>query len=216
MRPLTLLCALIGALYGFLTPGLATAQPAPLAQTQANPQRQADLSHIESYLNGISTAEADFTFAAPDGQISHGMFYLNRPDKLRFEYTDPAGNLLIADGSYVIYWDAGQKEASNLPIKSTPLAFLLRPQISLTDGVEVTGYEHNAGIIRVRLVQTHDSSAGSVTIAFTDQPLELRGWRLVDPGGQITDVTFSNWRFGMTLDPGLFHFESPNAGKRHR
>ena len=176
----------------------------------------ADLSRIETYLNGLTTAQADFTFAAPDGSISKGIFYLNRPSKLRFEYTDPKGNLLIADGSYVIYWDAAQKEASNLPISSTPLSFLLRPQISLTDGLKVTRYEHTAGVIRVSLAEAKGDADGTVTVAFADQPLELRGWRLVDGQGQITDVTFSNMKLGMSLDPSLFHFDDPNGGKRHR
>ena len=48
------------------------------------------------------------------------------------------------------------------------------------------------------------------TVAFADNPIELRGWRLVDGQGQTTDVTFSNWKFGMPLDPALFHFVEPN------
>jgi outer membrane lipoprotein-sorting protein len=176
----------------------------------------ADLSRIEAYLNGLTTAQADFAFAAPDGSISKGVFYLNRPSKLRFEYTDPKGNLLIADGSYVIYWDAAQKEASNLPIGSTPLSFLLRPQISLTEGLKVTRFEHTTGVIRVSLAEAKGDADGTVTVAFADQPLELRGWRLVDGQGQITDVTFANLKLGMPLDPALFHFNDPNNGKRHR
>jgi outer membrane lipoprotein-sorting protein len=191
------------------------AQPAAPSVT-ASPRQQADVAAIETYLNGLTTAQADFTFAAPDGQIAHGAFFLSRPDKLRFQYTEPAGNLMIADGDYVIYWDAAQKEASNLPIDSTPLSFLLRAHISLTDGVTISGYEHSAGILRVRLVEANDPSQGSVTVAFGDQPMELKGWRLTDPQGQVTDVTFANWKYGMRLDPALFHYEEPNEGKRHR
>jgi outer membrane lipoprotein-sorting protein len=189
---------------------------APVAAPVASPQQTADLGRIETYLNGLTTAAADFTMVAPDGQTSKGRFYLSRPSKLRFEYTEPKGNLLIADGDYVIYWDAQQKEASNLPIGQTPLAFLLRPQISLTDGVRITGFEHAADVIRIQLVQAKDAEAGSVTVAFGDPPLELRGWRLADPQGQTTDVTFSDWKFGMSLDPALFHFQAPDSGKRHR
>ena len=183
----------------------------PLAASQAS-----DLAGIETYLNGLTTAQADFTFAGPDGSVSHGVFYLSRPSKLRFEYTEPKGNLLIADGDYVIYWDAQQKEASNLPISSTPLDFLLRQKVSLTDGVKVTAFEHNAGVIRATLVRQKNEGDGSVTVAFGDNPIELRGWRLVDGQGGTTDVTFSNWKFGMPLDASLFHFVDPNSRVRHR
>ena len=203
---------------------LAFAVP-PAAQAQATkppaaapaPTQAADLQQIENYLNGLTTAQADFTFAAPDGTVSHGVFYLSRPAKLRFEYTEPKGNLLIADGDYVIYYDAQQKEASNLPISSTPLDFLLRQHVSLTEGVKVTSFEHNAGVIRASLVRSKSEGDGSVTVVFGDNPIELRGWRLVDGQGQTTDVSFSNWKFGMSLDPALFHFTDPNRnGKRGR
>jgi outer membrane lipoprotein-sorting protein len=205
-----------------LLPLLAILAGAPMtahaqAAAQTASSQAADLQGIENYLNGLTTAKADFTFAAPDGTVSHGTFYLNRPSKLRFEYTEPKGNLLIADGDYVIYYDAQQKEASNLPISSTPLDFLLRQKVSLTDGVKVTSFEHSAGAIRATLVRSKSEGDGSVTVAFGDNPIELRGWRLVDGQGQTTDVSFSNWQFGMALDPTLFHFVDPNhKGKRGR
>jgi len=187
--------------------------PAAGASTQA-----ADLAKIETYLNGLTTAQADFAFASPDGSISRGTFYLSRPSKLRFEYTEPKGNLLIADGSYVIFWDAAQKEQSNLPIGSTPLSFLLKDHISLTDGLKVTHFEHGAGVIRVSLAEAKGDADGTVTVAFSDQPLELKGWRLVDGQGQTTDVTFSNMKLGVSLDSSLFHFTDPKrkGGKTGR
>src|ERR1700733_7736731 len=204
-------------LLAVLIPLAATAAPA-LAQApalQGSATQAADLAGIETYLNGLTTAQADFTFAGPDGSVTHGVFYLSRPSKLRFEYTDPKGNLLIADGDYVIYWDAQQKEASNLPISSTPLDFLLRPKVSLTSGVKVKAFEHSAGVIRATLVRDKSEGDGSVTVAFGDNPIELRGWRLVDGQGQTTDVSFANWKFGMSLDPALFHFVDPTRnGKR--
>jgi outer membrane lipoprotein-sorting protein len=203
-----------------ILPLLALLALSPLpagAQTTPAASQASDLAGVENYLNGLTTAQADFTFAAPDGTVTHGVFDLSRPSKLRFEYTAPKGNLLIADGDYVIYWDAQQKEASNLPISSPPLDFLLRPKVSLTNGVKVTAFEHTAGVIRATLVRDKGEGDGSVTVAFGDNPIELRGWRLVDGQGQTTDVSFSNWKFGMPLDPALFHFVDPTRnGKRGR
>ena len=194
--------------------GVLVSPVAPRAQT-APSQQQADIAQIETYLNGLTTAQADFTFAQSDGGISRGLFTLNRPSKLRFEYTDPKGNLLIADGSYVIWWDAKAKEASNESIGSTPLSILLQPHISLSDGVRVTNYKHEAGVIRVTLVQTKDPDAGAITVAFDDQPLALKSWHL-DASGQTTDVSFSNWKMGVPVDAALFKFQDPGSGRRRR
>lgn len=215
MRPTQFLAALaLFAAAPMVAEAQATKPPAAAPTAAPAPTQTADLQAIENYLNGLTTAQADFTFAGPDGTVSRGVFYLNRPAKLRFDYTDPKGNLLIADGDYVIYYDAKQKEASNLPISSTPLDFLLRPKVSLTDGVKVTRFEHAAGAIRATLVRSKSEGDGSVTVAFGDNPIELRGWRLVDGQGQTTDVSFSNWKFGMSLDPALFHFVDPERGHK--
>jgi outer membrane lipoprotein-sorting protein len=212
MRLTHLLSALI--LLAVAAPPAARAQATKPPAAAPAPTQAADLQQIENYLNGLTTAEADFTFAAPDGSVSHGIFYLSRPAKLRFEYAEPKGSLLLADGDYVIFYDAQQKEASNLPISSTPLDFLLRPKVSLTNGVKVVSFEHNAGMIRATLVRSKNEGDGSVTVAFSDNPIELRGWRLVDGQGQTTDVSFSNWKFGMSLDPALFHFVDPNRSRK--
>jgi outer membrane lipoprotein-sorting protein len=207
--------AAVAAALAFAAAISGTPSKAQTATAGASSQA-ADIARIETYLNGLTTAQADFTFASPDGSISRGVFFLSRPSKLRFEYTEPKGNLLIADGSYVIYWDAAQKDASNLPISSTPLSFLLKDHISLTDGLKVSRFEHAAGVIRISLAEAKGDADGTVTVAFSDQPLELKGWRLVDGQGQTTDVTFANMKLGGSLDPALFHFDAPHQGKRGR
>jgi outer membrane lipoprotein-sorting protein len=215
----TVSIALVGAACALSAapPSVAAGSAPPQSQAPApSPQQTADLARIEAYLNGLTTAQAGFTMASPDGSTSTGQFSLSRPSKLRFEYTEPKGNLLIADGDFVIFWDAGQKDASNLPIGQTPLSFLLQQKISLTNGLRVTAFEHVAGVIRVQLLDPKSPDEGSVTVAFADQPMELRGWRLVDGQGQTTDVSFTGWKFGMDLASSLFHFEAPHSGKRGR
>ena len=214
----TLAIVVAGALAAAGTTLAADKPASPPAQSQpaATPAQAADIARIEDYLNGLTTAQAGFTLVGQDGQASRGQISLSRPSKLRFEYTDPKGNLLLADGNYVIFFDAQQKDASNLPISQTPLAFLLKQKVSLTDGIRVVNYEHAAGVIRVRLADPKSPEEGSVTVAFADQPIELRGWRLTDGQGQTTDVTFADWKFGMDLPASLFHFDPAHAGKRGR
>ncbi len=100
--------------------------------------------------------------------------------------------------------------------QTAPAAFLLKPHISLTDGLKVIAYEHAAGVIRVTVVEAKDPGAGSVTVVLGDQPMELRGWSLSDPQGSRTEVSFTGWKFGGSLDSGLFKFQDPNSGRRHR
>jgi outer membrane lipoprotein-sorting protein len=197
---------------------LPVAPPAVLAQGQtAAAGQQADLGRIEAYLNGITTAAADFTQTAPNGAMSRGALMISRPGRLRFDYSDPKGDLIVADGDYIIYWDAKLQQMSDAPISSIPGAkFFLQPHISLSQGVRVTRFEHAAGMIRVTLVQADDPDAGALTVVLADQPLALKSWTVVDGQGQRTEVALSDLRLGASVDPALFHFKEPGSGKRHR
>ena len=63
-----------------LAPLLAVALAAPAFAEKLS------LPAISSYLNGLQTAQADFTQVNSDGSISTGKIYIQRPGRARFEY----------------------------------------------------------------------------------------------------------------------------------
>ncbi len=63
---------------------------------------KAALGRVEGYLSGIHTISAEFTQAAPSGDISSGKFYLQRPGKLRMEYSPPTPVLMVTSGSDIV------------------------------------------------------------------------------------------------------------------
>ena len=75
----------------------------------------------------IRTLAADFIQIAPDGAISRGRFYLKRPGRFRFEYEPPAPVLIVADGTYVNYFDIEQGQLSQIGVYSTPLGAVKSP-----------------------------------------------------------------------------------------
>ena len=55
---------------------------------------------------------------------------------------------------------------------------------------------------------------GSLTMVFSDQPLALRQWTIVDQQHHTTTVSLSQQQFGMALDPNLFVYQDPYAAAR--
>ncbi|HRY23665.1 MAG TPA: outer membrane lipoprotein carrier protein LolA, partial [Geminicoccaceae bacterium] len=51
--------------------------------------QSAVLADVERYLNGIDTLAARFEQIAPDGSLSRGRVYIQRPGRLRFDYDPP-------------------------------------------------------------------------------------------------------------------------------
>jgi hypothetical protein len=53
-------------------------------------------------------------------------------------------------------------------------------------------------------------------MVFSDQPLALRQWSIVDQQRKATTVSLSDAQVGMALDPKLFVYQDPYASSRRQ
>jgi outer membrane lipoprotein-sorting protein len=187
-------------------PAQAAAAPRAVA---LSPEDRADAQRVEQYLNGIRSLSARFQQYAANGGTAGGQLVVARPGHMRFEYDKPSPILLLADGTFVVYIDNQLKQVSYLPIGSTPAWFLLRDTISLTDGVTITKFERGPGAIRITLVENKSPENGTLTLTFSDKPLDLKQWTIVDQQGKSTTVVLSDARYGVPVDSKAFTFVDP-------
>src|SRR5882672_7269076 len=74
--------------------------PAPAGPTFDTNQR-ATLEKVNNYFNSVTTLVGKFVQVGPDGNKTEGLFYMQKPGKIRFEY-DPSSPIeLISDGDTV-------------------------------------------------------------------------------------------------------------------
>lgn len=195
---------------GPLATAVGAAAPAAVALTPAD---QADLGRIETYLDGITTLKAGFEQTSQDGQTADGQVWLSRPGKMRFEYAPPVKMFIVSNGDYVAVDDQELKQVQFYPVDSTPAWFLLREGIKLSGDVTVTRFEHGPGTLRVTCVQTKSPDSGSITLTFSDGPLALRQWSVLDQQGRTTTVALSNPEQGVSLDARLFQLPANNGAQ---
>ncbi|MDX1975876.1 MAG: outer membrane lipoprotein carrier protein LolA [Rickettsiales bacterium] len=162
------------------------------------------LQRIEDYLNNLTTVVSDFTQAAPDGSLSSGKFYLERPDKMRWEYDSPAPILMVANGGTMVYFDRELAQTSYIPVGDTPAGILLRDKIHFDDNLEVKRLTEETGIIRLTLTQSSQPENGELTLEFSDKPLALRNLVITDATKQETRVSFSSASSGQPIDSNKF------------
>lgn len=206
---------LVAGLVAFAALALPLAAPVEaqrLRPAQLTAEDRQDLQRIETYLNGIRTLSADFLQISQQGGIAKGKFYLSRPGKMRFEYEPPTPILMVADGNFLVYYDSMLKQTSHLPLSTTPVSLLVREQIRMSGDVTVTGVERGPGTLRVTLRQTKEPDQGAITLVFSDQPLQLLQWSVLDPQGQTTRVSLNNMRTDVRLSADLFRFSDPRLG----
>lgn len=200
------LLALAAPLLRPLPAGAAAPSVRPAALT---PEQQADLQHIQDYLNGIRTLASRFQQYSGDGGVAEGQLYLSRPGRMRFEYDPPVPILLVADGRDIHYYDKEIQQVSDLRVNDTPAGFLLRDTITLAGDVTVTRFEHHPGVMLVTVLETKEPGQGSVTLVLDDKPLQLRQWTVVDPQQKAVTITLTDPHYGAAIDPKLFYWTDP-------
>jgi outer membrane lipoprotein-sorting protein len=200
IRLLLLICLTLGA--------VPAAVPAAVAAALSELEI-ADIARAEAYLNTIQTMRARFIQVGPQGGLTEGNFYLRRPGRLRFEYDPPIPVLVVADGTWVVFYDSEINQVTRLPLGSTPLAVLLRDEVRLRGSVTVTDVERATGTLRITVIDTEAPDQGTITLVFNDRPLALRQWLIRDPQGLETSIAMSQTQFNLILEPQLFVFFEP-------
>jgi outer membrane lipoprotein-sorting protein len=200
--------------------GLSAFVLAPNAYAQQGPQvldgaaRAEGIAQANQALNAVQRLQGRFVQTSPGGGRASGMFYMERPGKLRFEYDPPATLLIVSDGSVVAMRDRELRTTERTPLRSTPLNLILGRSINL---------ERDARVLRVSragpwlLITARDRAGqtdGQITLQFFGSQAELRSWDVIDATGARTRITLSDLTRPASLDRALFRLDDVLSNRR--
>jgi outer membrane lipoprotein-sorting protein len=171
-------------------------------------QAQTGVPEIERYVNSIRTLKARFVQSNPNGSIAQGTLYVRRPGRMRFEYDPPSQLKIVADGYQVTMWDPTNKDFGQWPIGWTAASFLTKDPFVLSGEYRAEKLERVNGLIEMTVSQTKRPQEGKAIIRFSEYPLALRGWTIIDNRGQQVTIALSDMQSGMQLADSLFKNES--------
>lgn len=177
---------------------------------------QAALDDVAAHLRALDTMRADFTQTAANGAATKGRMILARPGRIRFEY-DNSPLLVVADGRALNMIDYKVAQVSRWPIRNTPLAVLLDPNVNLAKYArELSPAEGGMpGMVTVEAKDPKHREYGTITLYFGKGSgpagLTLRGWKVLDAQGNVTQVQLSNVRFGTPVQKSAFTFRDPRV-----
>ena len=192
----------------------ARAETAPLelqsvksVVTKSAPALSSDeiVAKANEYFNSAGTMVADFVQIGGDGRRTDGKLYVDRPGKMRFAYAPPATLEVIADGTSVAVIDRKLHTQDLYFIGQTPLKFLLKDHIDLTQDstvTDVTSDRKDASI----LLEDKSTFGGTskIRLTFNIEPFGLRQWTITDPQGYETVVSLNDLDLASKPDPALF------------
>lgn len=186
------------------TLALAAAVGVAAVAAPAAAQTPAETQSIETYLNSIGSMKARFLQVDPSGGNIQGTLFILRPGRLRFEYDEPSPILVVADGTWVHYYDRELDQTSRALISDTTVEFFTRNDLKLSGDVRITDFVKQDGVMTVTLVDADNPQEGSVAFTFDENPINLRQWVVTDPEGAQTLVALLSFETNVQLSTSMF------------
>ncbi len=181
------------------------------------------LRQVQSYMEEVRSLEAKFLQRAPNGSVTHGKLFMERPGFVRFDYTDETPFLIVADGKTLNFVDYEIGQVTKWPLKKTPLRALLGGSIDLAS-LQARIELEPAGIPDLLALVARDPEnpeQGEITLYFHQRPsepsgLQLASWSVVDAKGEITYVELTDQTVNTQLAENLWTFEDPRGLSKRR
>lgn len=212
MTPMNRRFALLGLTALALAPAAYAQQDTPTVLEGA--ARAEGLALANRSLNATQRLQGRFIQQSPGGARASGMFYLQRPGRLRFEYDAPATMLIVADGSVVALRDTELRTTERTPIRSTPLNIILGQTINIERDARVLRVSRAGQWLMITARDRSGQTDGQITLQFFGPNAELRSWDVIDATGARTRITLSDITRPASFDRRLFRLEDMLSNRR--
>ena len=182
---------------------VAVAAPAAAADS-------ADMAKLKAHISGVHTMTANFLQIDSRGRSSTGKMVLERPGKVRFEYSS-GDLLLVANGKTLTLVDYQVGQKSSWPLNRTPLGVLLSSSPDLKGRAQIVP-SSNPNVVSVRA--RDPAQYGSLTLVFLRSGaapggLQLYGWTAIDGQNRRTTVKLSDVRYNVGVPQSAFTYAEP-------
>jgi outer membrane lipoprotein-sorting protein len=171
---------------------------------------QAKINRINRYFDSIRTFKSNFIqFNENDSRMSEGVIHIEKPDKIRFEYTNPFKTLFIKNKGVINYYDIDMDELVVVPQSVNPVFELFSKQDNLaklnSEILSVRQSEDNNIIVETRL--KFDDNAMGIMYIFDREITALVGLN-IDNGDKI-ELSFFNAEVNSAINKKTFVFDNP-------
>jgi len=182
--------------------GAALMLPLGLSAVPANAQASAAAQAVADHFSSVGAMTGDFMQFDPNGKQSEGKFYIERPGKLRFDYSGTPLRV-IADGSQVAINNRKLNTWDLYPLSKTPLKLLLNERIDLSSA-NIQDVKEEPDLTTIVMGDKSIFGSSRITMMFDPANFDLRQWTIRDNQGKDTTVMVYNVRSGVTLDQTMF------------
>ncbi len=177
------------------------------------------LADLERSAAGIEALSSDFVQEKhlemfQETLVSRGRFYFSKPDKLRWEMTEPVASGFLLNGDNGKRWHERAGAAVPFDITREPGMRLIAEQLLAWARVDIVWLvqqyqmslvsESPVTLKLVPLQPGAEQFLDYLQISFDPQRRHVETVEVHEPGGDSTRITFSGTELNQPLDPALF------------
>ena len=170
----------------------------------ANDLNSNDFVLVQKYLKNLNSLEAEFFQISSDGSVKEGKIYLRLPGKLRISYKNPDNLLITSNGFWLTIQDKKLRQTNNFPINQTPLNLFLNQKLNFNENEFKIKFEKRSGIITLIFSGNKKLNSSIFKLIFTNTPLKLKKWVIIDEFNNETSVLLQNLVSGKKYPNTLF------------
>lgn len=197
--------------------GIAVAAPTPA--TPAAAQAKSARAQLDAFTRGLKGLDGSFSQQVfdPNGRkadSSSGSVRMAAPRQFRWEYRQPAPQLIVADGDHIWIYDPELEQVTvrqqSLEEQDSPLSVLIDPteldrQYKVSEGGRAEGLDWLVLVPR----KADDAPFQKARLGFG--AAGLARMELTDGLGQRTVIAFSAWKRNPAFAAGTFRFTPPKG-----
>jgi outer membrane lipoprotein carrier protein len=187
----------------------------------ADPNLDRLLKGVETRYNRAKTLQVlfreDYTLPGKPRRTDEGLLQLRKPGKMRWDYSQPKGKLLVSDGKYLWLYTPSDNKAEKMPIKESddmraPLAFLLG---RLNFDKEFRNIQAHAEGVDTRITaEPKTDNLPYSAVEFLCAPdSRIKQLKVTYFDKSTLDFTFDQEKVDPALDSKLFQFQVPKGAE---
>lgn len=178
----------------------------------------AELAALQRLAANVTSVQSDFVqekhlAVFKDTLLSKGRFYYRKPDRLRWELTEPVGAGFILTGDRGRRWNARTGQTQPFELAREPAMKLIAEQLFAWATADFERLRHGYRLIVLQTapvilrLEPRGETGGfldHLQVAFADDGRTLTSVEVHERGGDFTRIRFSNTLLNAPLDDRLF------------
>ena len=191
--------------------GWSQKPPVSLPDVHALAQR------VDHHYNQLHSLKAGFA-ESYEGLGMHkdegGTLLLEKPGRMRWEYSKPQGKVFVLDGKYAWFYAQGAPQVQRIPAKQlddlrSPLRFLLGHTQLEKELIHLTvAPASNGGYTLTGQPKGQENRVPRLAITVTSDGI-ISGIEIEEGDGAITKFTFTGEQSNVSIPAESFHFTPP-------